>query len=373
MRPLFSTGAIVLPLLLLAQQAQQSQPAEQTHAPTIEEYEPKAMLVVKKTEVQRARFPFIDIHTHAFNQSRDPNKFLPDMDKINMRIMVSSPVAGSFGERTKRSIDAMRAHPQSARFASMTNIDFSNLDDPGYSQRAAAQLEQDVKNGAVGLKVHKQLGFGLNDSKGQRIHVDDPRFDAVWAVCAKYKIPVLIHTADPKPLFDAMDKYNERWLELRLRPNRARAERAGPSWDEVIQEQHNLFARNPKTTFINAHMGWMAHDLGSLGALLDKLPNMQLEFAAILGELGRQPRAAKKFFTKYQDRILFGKDTYNVSEYPFYFRMLESDDEWIDNIRKYHGLWKLYALDLPDEVLKKVYYKNALRIFSTLDKQGFPN
>jgi uncharacterized protein len=141
----------------------------------------------------------------------------------------------------------------------------------------------------------------------------------------------------------------------------------------LISEQHNLFARNPQTTFINAHMGWMAHDLAALGALLDKLPNMQLEFAAILGELGRQPRAAKKFFIKYQDRILFGKDTYAVAEYPFYFRMLESDDEWIDNIRKYHGLWKLYALDLPDDVLKKVYYKNALRIFPGLSKQGFPN
>jgi predicted TIM-barrel fold metal-dependent hydrolase len=203
--------------------------------------------------------------------------------------------------------------------------------------------------------------------------VDDARFDAVWKVCAKYKIPVLIHTADPKPLFDPMDKYNERWLELRMRPNRARAETVGPTWDEVIQEQHNLFARHRDTTFINAHMGWMAHDLGALGALLDKLPNLQLEFAAVLGELGRQPRATKKFFTKYQDRILFGKDTYNIAEYPFYFRMLESDDEWIDNIRKYHGLWKLYAFDLTDDVLKKVYYKNALRIFPGLNKQGFPN
>jgi predicted TIM-barrel fold metal-dependent hydrolase len=295
------------------------------------------------------------------------------MDKINMRIMLYSPVAGSFGARTKASIDAMRAHPQSARFASMTNIDFSNLDDPNYSQRAASQLEQDIQNGAVGLKIHKQLGFGLTDSKKQRIHVDDPRFDAVFQVCAKYKIPVLIHTADPKPLFDPMDKFNERWLELRMRPGRARAEQVGPSWDEVIKEQHNLFARNPQTTFINAHMGWMAHDLAALGSLLDKLPNLNLEFAAILGELGRQPRATRKFFTKYQDRIFFGKDTYNVSEYPFYFRMLESSDEWIDNIRKYHGLWKLYAFDLPDDVLKKVYYKNALRTFPGLNKQGFPN
>jgi uncharacterized protein len=371
MRPLLSAVGIALPLIVIAQQAQQNQPSAPP-APTIEEYEPKAMLVVPRTDVSRAKFPFIDIHTHDLARARDPQKFIADMDQVNMRIMVASPVAGSFGARTKAILDAIKAHPQSARFASMTNIDFSNLDDPNYSQRAALQLEQDIKNGAIGLKVHKQLGFGLTDSKG-RVKVDDHRFDAVWKMAAKYKIPVLIHTADPKPLFDPMDKYNERWLELRMQPGRARAERSGPTWDEVIQEQHNLFAQNPQTTFINAHMGWMAHDLAALGALLDKLPNMQVEFAAILGELGRQPRAAKRFFVKYQDRILFGKDTYRIAEYPFYFRMLESDDEWIDNIRKYHGLWKLYALDLPDDVLKKVYYKNALRIFPTLSKSGFPN
>jgi predicted TIM-barrel fold metal-dependent hydrolase len=280
-------------------------------------------------------------------------------------------VNGSFGARTKAAIEAINAHPQSARFATMTNLDFSNLDDPKYAERVAEQLEQDIKNGAVGLKIHKLFGLTLKDARGERIHLDDPRFDAAFRVCAKYKIPVLIHTADPKPLFDPMDKNNERWLELRLRPGRQHENDA--SWETVINEQRNLFARNPQTTFINAHMGWMAHDLAALGKLLDKLPNMQLEFAAVLGELGRQPRFAKKFFTKYQDRILFGKDTYAVGEYPFYFRMLESDDEWIDNIRKYHGLWKLYALDLPDDVLKKVYYKNALRIFPTLNKQGFPN
>ena len=213
-------------------------------------------------------------------------------------------------------------------------------------KRVAAQLEQDIKNGAIGLKVWKNFGMREKDIDGKRVPVDDPRLDPVWDVCAKYKIPVMIHTADPKPLFDPMDKYNERWLELRLRPNRAEAGQDF-TWEQVIGEQHNLFAKHPKTIFIAAHMGWMAHDLQALGAMLDRMPNLNVEIAAILGELGRQPRNAKRFFIKYQDRILFGKDTYNVSEYPFYFRILETDDDWIDNIRKYHGLWKLYGLDLP--------------------------
>ncbi|HYP13382.1 MAG TPA: amidohydrolase family protein, partial [Bryobacteraceae bacterium] len=360
------------PALLLGQQQGQNAQGPPIPAPTIEEYDPKPMLVVPKTTVSRAKFPFIDIHTHQRDLSPAKlDQLIKDMDSLNMRIMVSSPVNGSFGQRTQAAITAIKAYPAAKRFATMTNIDMSNPDAPDYSTRAAATLEQDIQNGAIGLKVWKNFGLTEKDSKGQRIKIDDPRFDAVWKVCAKYKVPVLIHTADPKPLFDPMDKDNERWLELKMRPNRQRNP-SEPSWETLIQEQHNLFAKNPQTTFINAHMGWMAHDLGALGKLLDRLPNVNLEFAAILGELGRQPRSTKQFFIKYQDRILFGKDTYNVAEYGFYFRLLETADEYIDNIRRYHGLWKLYAFDLPDDVLKKVYYKNALRLFPTLNGDGFP-
>lgn len=355
---------LVLPAPLLAQQQTTSPPVA---APTIEEYEPRAMLVVKKTEALRAKFPFVDIHTHHRDVSPAAlDKLIADMDKLNMRIMLNSPVAGSYGVSTKRLIDGMRAHPQRDRFATMTNVNFKNL------EGAAAQLEEDLQSGAVGVKVWKNLGMTEKDASGNRIPVDDPRLKPVWAVAAKYKAPVMIHTADPKPLFDPMDKYNERWLELRLRPNRGAGGGSGLSWEQIIGEQHNLFAQNPKTTFIAAHMGWMAHDLGKIGEMLDRMPNLNMEFAAILGELGRQPRATNKFFTKYQDRVLFGKDRYDITEYPFYFRLLETDDEWIDNIRKYHGLWKLYAFDLPDDVLKKIYYKNALRLFPTLVNKGFP-
>ena len=253
----------------------------------------------------------------------------------------------------------------------MTNIDTSNLDAPDYSQRAAAQLETDIKAGAIGLKVWKQFGTTLSDSQG-RIKVDDPRFDAVWAVCAKYGIPVLIHTADPWGLFQPMDKNNERWLELKIQTRRNQSGQTNYTWEQLIAEQHNLFTRHPQTTFINAHMGWLANNLDRLAALLDRLPNVYVEIGAITSDLGRQPRAAKRFFTKYQDRVLFGKDAYNVVEYHTYFRLLETDDEYFDPIRKYHGIWKLYGLDLSDDVLKRLYYKNALRIFPGLSSAGFP-
>jgi len=338
---------------------------------SIEEFEPKSTLRVPEHKPTRAKFPFIDVHNHQRDVTPDRHKqLIEDMDSLNMGILINSPVNGGSGKWVANAVTAMKAH-SATRFAVMTNIDTSNLDAPDYSQRAAAQLEADIKAGAIGLKVWKQFGTTLSDSQG-RIKVDDPRFDAVWAVCAKYGIPVLIHTADPWGLFQPMDKNNERWLELKIQTRRNQSEQTNYTWEQLIAEQHNLFTRHPQTTFINAHIGWLANNLDRLAELLDRLPNVYVEIGAITSDLGRQPRAAKRFFTKYQDRVLFGKDAYNVVEYHTYFRLLETDDEYFDPIRKYHGIWKLYGLDLSDDVLKKLYYKNALRIFPGLSSAGFP-
>ena len=338
---------------------------------SIEEFEPKSTLRVPEHKPTRAKFPFIDVHNHQRDVTPDRLKqLIDDMDSLNMGILINSPVNGGSGKWVANAVTAMKAH-SATRFAVMTNIDTSNLDAPDYSQRAAAQLETDIKAGAIGLKVWKQFGTTLSDSQG-RIKVDDPRFDAVWAVCAKYGIPVLIHTADPWGLFQPMDKNNERWLELKIQTRRNQSGQTNYTWEQLIAEQHNLFTRHPQTTFINAHMGWLTNNLDRLAELLDRLPNVYVEIGAITSDLGRQPRAAKRFFTKYQDRVLFGKDAYNVVEYHTYFRLLETDDEYFDPIRKYHGIWKLYGLDLSDDVLKKLYYKNALRIFPGLSSAGFP-
>jgi len=338
---------------------------------SIEEYEPKSTLRVPEHHLTRAKFPFIDVHTHHRDVSPAKlDQLIRDMDGLNMGAMINSPVGGGSGAWVANAAKAMKAHSPK-RFAVMTNIDYTNLEDPDYATRAAAQVEADIKAGAVGVKVWKHLGIMLNDSKG-RVKVDDPRFDGVWAVCAKYKIPVLIHTADPWGLFQPMDKYNERWLELKLRANRNQSEQTNFTWEQLIAEQHSLFARHPNTIFIAAHLGWLGHDLGKLGELFDRLPNVYAEIGAITSELGRQPRAAHRFFIKYQDRVLFGKDAYNVAEYNVYFRLLETDDDYFDPIRKYHGIWKMYGLALPDDVLKKLYYKNALRLFPTISPEGFP-
>ncbi len=354
--------------LLVAQQQ-----SKQEASISIEEYEPKSTLVVPEHHPTHAKYPFIDVHIHQRATSPEAiDKLLSEMTSLNMRIAVSSPVNGSWGEKTTNVINAFRAR-SGGRLVSMTNIDFKGIDEPGYSDRIANQLEQDIKAGAVGLKVWKNFGLMEKDSNGNRIHIDDPRYDKVWDVCAKYKIPVLIHTADPKGLFQPMDKYNERWLELKMRANRNHASATDPSWDTLIEEQHNLFRKHPKTTFIAAHMGWLTNDLGKLGKLLDEMPNVNVEIGAVTSDLGRQPRFARQFFEKYQDRVLFGKDAYSVPEYFVYFRLLETADEYFDPIRKYHGIWKLYGLELPDDVLRKLYYKNALRIVPGLNPAGFPN
>jgi predicted TIM-barrel fold metal-dependent hydrolase len=144
-------------------------------------------------------------------------------------------------------------------------------------------------------------------------------------------------------------------------------------WETIIGEQHDIMRRHSKTTFINAHFGWFANDLAHLGKLLDEMPNMNIEFGAVIAELGRQPRQAKQFFNQYQDRILFGKDSYQPEEYYTYFRVLETADEYFPYYKRYHAFWRMYGLDLDDEVLKKIYYKNALRIIPGLDASLFPS
>jgi predicted TIM-barrel fold metal-dependent hydrolase len=243
-----------------------------------------------------------------------------------------------------------------------------------FGRRAAAQFEADVKAGATGLKIFKNFGNSVKYADGRRVPVDAPEMDPLWAAAGRLGVPVLIHTGEPAAFWDPIDKFNERWLELTLRPERRMSTAGGmPSFDELMAERDRLFARHAKTTFIVAHMGWHANDLGRLGRLLDRLPNTVVETGAILYDLGRQPHTARAFFLKYQDRILFGKDAYAANEYPYYWRTFETRDEYFDYYRKYHAFWKLYGLDLPDEVLKKLYYANALRVVPGILKNAFPS
>ncbi|MEQ3656908.1 MAG: amidohydrolase family protein [Dokdonia sp.] len=336
---------------------------------SFEAYNPTSTLVVPGKKITRAKYPFIDVHGHQYRMpTQDLSPVVAAMDTLNMAIMVN--LSGRSADLLQQSVQNI-ANNYPNRFVVFANIDFNDAGREGWIKKTVAQLKEDVKNGARGLKIYKSLGLRYKKPNGDRLAVNDPILDPIWETCAALKIPVLIHTADPKSFWDPYDGNNERWLELKTHPRRKREANDPAPWETLISEQHQLFRKHPNTTFINAHMGWLANDLAQLGRLLDELPNMNVGIGAIIAELGRQPRFARAFFIKYQDRILFGKDSWKPEEFPTYFRVLESADEYFRYHKKYHAFWPMYGLDLPDEVLKKVYYKNALRIVPGLDHSAF--
>ncbi|MDX1430393.1 MAG: amidohydrolase family protein [Rhodothermales bacterium] len=340
---------------------------------TIDEYEPISTLVVPENEVRRARYPFVDVHSHQWQMNEWPSgrldTLIMNMDSLNMAVMVN--LSGGSGETlVGRLAEASRRYP--GRVVAFANISFEGIDRPEWGQETADQLEADVRHGAKGLKIFKNLGMTVKDSTGMRVPVDDPRIDPVWRKCGELGIPVLIHSADPSPFWDEKDRFNERWFELKQRPDRYRPPDEFPPWEQIISEQHNVFRKHRDTRFISAHLGWLGNDLERLGALLEELPNVYTELGAVLAELGRQPRFARDFLIKYQERILFGKDAWTPHEYHVYFRAFETADEYFDYYRKRHAHWKIYGMDLPDDVLQDIYYRNAVRILPGLDASLFP-
>ena len=347
---------------------------------TFEEYEPKSTLVTPQHPLKRAKFPFIDVHNHQWEMDSQDKvaKLVEGMDKLNMGLLVNLSGRG-WGDNEAKSnatlYDQINLTQKNFpnRFAIFTNVDFSKMDEVGWTEKAVAKLADDVKNhGAKGLKIYKSLGLNVKNNN-KLVPVDDPRIDPIWAKCGELGIPVIIHTADPAPFWQPVDSFNERWLELKTHKERKRETSKGDfSWEQLIEQQHNVFRKHPKTTFINAHMGWYPNNLARLDSLMDVFPNMYVEIGAVIAELGRQPRAAKKFFEKRQDKVLFGKDSYVPDEYETYFRVLESEDEYFPYHKKYHAFWRMYGIGLSDAILKKVYYKNALKIIPGLDKSKFP-
>lgn len=336
---------------------------------SFEDYNPKSTLVVSSNEIKRSKYPFIDIHNHQFDMPvKDLSDLVSEMDSLNMAFMVN--LSGFRGQYLKMCLDNIKKNAPE-RLGVFVNLNWENIDSDTFLENNIKILRDAKKDGAIGLKVYKSLGLTDKDSNGNRIAVNDPRIDPIWEECGKLGFPVLIHSADPASFWKPKDKNNERWLELKQKPNRYRNPDLFPSFESIIAEQHNVFEKHPKTTFINAHLGWMGNDLDRLSSHLDKYPNVVTEIGAVLAELGRQPKRARKFFTDHQDKILFGKDAYNQQEYYTYFRVLETEDEYFDYYRKRHAFWKMYGLGLPDSILKKVYYKNALRILPSINKSLF--
>jgi predicted TIM-barrel fold metal-dependent hydrolase len=340
--------------------------------PSIVDYRPRSTLVTPQHLVPKAKFPAIDIHGHppSLTSQETINRVVAAMDALNLRVMVSAD--NTSGERLTRVLQVLNASPHKDRFRVLAGVDFRNVG-PGWAERTVRQLEGDIKAGAVGVgEIPKSFGLSTTKSDGSRLSVDDPELDPLWTAFARLDVPVFMHTAEPQEFFQPLDNHNERWLELALFANRRNNQPGHVTFDELMTERNNVFRKHPKTRFIAAHFGWHANDLGKAARLLDQFPNVVLEAGAILYDLGRQPRAAHDFFVQYQDRVMFGKDAFQPEEYPYYWRVFETADEYFDYYRDYHAFWKLYGMDLPDIVLKKLYYENALRVVKGLPRAGWP-
>jgi predicted TIM-barrel fold metal-dependent hydrolase len=342
-------------------------------APSIVDYRPESTLVVPAHPVPRAKYPAIDFHGHPGSRvaSQEGLKTMfAELDALNVGMMVTAENVS--GDRLAQLVATAKASPYANRVAFFTGVSFNGVG-PGWAERAIAQLEADVKAGAVGVgEIGKGFGLGTRKPDGSRLTLDDPELAPFWDACARLNLPVFIHTADPPEFFEPLDGTNERWLELALFPNRAYPSDRFPAFETLMAERDRLFARHPKTKFVAAHLAWHGNDLARLGRLFDANPNVYAEMGAVLYELGRQPRFAHDFLVKYSSRILFGKDSYQPIEYPYYWRVFETRDDYFDYYRDYHAFWKLYGLDLPDEVLKDIYFRNALRITPGLPRDLWP-
>jgi predicted TIM-barrel fold metal-dependent hydrolase len=333
----------------------------------LKDFHPEPALHAVTHQVNRAKFPVIDVHTHT-NDARgigdrvDPKEMVERMDRLNVKTVVI--LTGGWGSDLKKIVDTM-AKPYPGRFMVMTQIDWSKIDDPNFSQLMVQQLDDSVRRGARGLKILKELGLGVRDASGKLIPVDDPRLDPVWDECGRLGIPVFIHVADPEAFFHPIDASNERYEELIEHPDWSFYGPQFPTLPELMAQRDRMFAKHPRTTFVALHFGSWPENVDFVEQTLEKFPNVMIETGAREGELGRQPKRVRRLFLEYPDRIMFGTDEGASEEmYHNYFRWLETEDEYFPYAQyPSQGRWMIYGLGLPDEVLEKVYHQNAERLF----------
>ena len=370
---------------------QQTTAGHKSNGPlALSDYEPRSMLHGKETHVSRARYPAIDFHTHITESAHmvngvalgakrvyaaTPEELLPVMDRVNLHSMVN--LTGGFGAGIRDSVDRYDRNSPN-RFYSFTEPSYDLFARPDYAQLQADAIVQAHRDGARGLKILKTLGLYLREhtTTGPLVKIDDPRFDSMWESCGSLGIPVAIHVSDPIAFFTPTDRFNERYEELSNHPDWSFARPGYPSNAELLEARNRVFARHPKTQFVALHVGNFAENLENVSENLNRFPNMSVDIAARLNELGRQPRAARKFFDRYQDRIVFGTDAtphgdkfpqqvFGDALYQIYFRFLETDDEYFDYAPASvppQGRWRISGIDLPDSILRKVYQENAARL-----------
>ncbi len=348
------------------------------------DFEPKSMLRVKETLVPRARFPVVDFHTHlsfvrdegtpVSRHLTTPEEALAVMDRKHVRVMVN--LTGGYGPALDESLRYWH-RPYPDRFLVFVEPWYNRIREADYPKILADEVERAAGLGARGLKVLKTLGLYLREqvTEGPLVKVDDPRFDPMWEACGGLGIPVAIHTSDPLAFFLPIDRFNERFEELNAHPDWSFHGKDFPSDRELQEARMRVVQRHPGTTFVGLHVA-VAEDLDYVSECMRRCPNFWVEIGARIGELGRQPRRARRFFEEFQDRILFGTDAvpggvdtpqqiFGDQLYEIYYRFLETEDEHFDYAPAPippQGRWRISGLGLPDSILRQVYHENAARL-----------
>lgn len=330
-------------------------------------YKPRSMLITSQHHPVKAAVAAIDFHCHwRINTDRDA--MIRAMDERGVRFAVN--LSGDHGEK----LETMLAHFHDYapdRFVIFCSPDFSEVDAQDFAPRMEHFIRTAHARGARGVKIYKNLGLTVRDRSGRIVPVDDPRFDAIWATAGELNMPVLIHTADPPAFFQPSDEHNERWMQLARHPDWSFHGDDFPTYEALLAQRNRVLARHRGTTFVGAHMGSRAGDLAGLAKDLAAHPNFYVDISGRVGELGRQPHAARAFIIQHADRVLFGTDRYpgrpEQPRYRIYYRFLETTDEYFDYFDHPFppaGEWKIYGIHLPEAVLQRVYHDNAARILS---------
>jgi len=327
----------------------------------LNEFRPKSWLCVEEHMITYSKFPVIDAHNHLKNV-KDVGALLEAMAQFNVERIVDLDGETNGADEVQLA-RLVQAYPD--KFALFVQIDASRVDEPDFADYVAARVKDFVSRGARGIKFHKSLGLGVKDSAGKMLKPDDARLRPIWEAAARHNIPVTIHIGDPMAFFDTIDKFNERFEELDEHPSWAFTDPKFYRFEELMTAQENLLRDNPDTRFIIAHVGSMSEDLPRVGLLLDKYPNMCVDTAERIAELGRQPYSSRAFLIKYQDRVLYGTDLYpKAANISGNYRFFETFDEYFpynDWDEHQQGRWNIYGVGLPDDVLRKIYRENAMR------------
>ena len=368
----------------IAQQNEQTADQQTSQELALKDFRPKSKLKVNVTDLRQAKFAVIDVHNHLQFRLKGNKENLDDFVRLMDRnkIALSISLDAKLGPSLEEHFDYLE--PYKERFAVFTHIDFVGKGDqddlstwacnqPGFVHWVVEELENAKQHGIVGLKFFKSFGLGFKDGEKKLLKIDDPRWDPIWETCAKLDLPVIMHVADPAAFFDPIDKNNERWEELSRHADWSFYGDKFPSREELLAARNRVIKRHPDTIFIGAHVANNPEDLAKVSDWLDEYPNLYIEFASRISELGRQPYTSRKFMMKYQDRFLFGTDgPWPELRYWYYWRFTETYDEYFPYSEKEfppQGFWRIYGVGLPDDVLKKLYFENALKIMPSIKEK----